>query len=382
MTLLSDRKESVLHSNLQAVEVHGKTITSAAKILSQKLDEYAESHASRVAILQRITQEFEGKQSEALEACGSLVQKQLQGVEDTLRSMRSHDSVETQALESLRKVVESTQHTFQTGFKQWAEKMTATNEQTYVQLDQTLARAFTEFDRTTKGLHSLLESVIASASKFADSEHQSILVAQKLVDDATQAENSRLRQQNENLLHMLELQRAEGTQAKDSLIQRISGLLGEFMEARDHDLRKLVNPVAADNESAIGYMDGLSEQHRAVTSQIKKEGVALNRGLDKGRAQSKVMADELNKVRYSYYERVGWLILPKVTISTKETVNSNLTGAKQRLSKEIVSYCQEVQGQAQAMTSSCTEGMCAVKRKIFAYVSFSKLSPLTLELKG
>ncbi|KAJ8078798.1 Kinesin- motor protein [Marasmius tenuissimus] len=341
-----DRKEAILHTNLQAVQIHGTTIASATKILSQKLDEYAESHASRVAMLRRINQEFEAKHAEALEACGGRVQQQLQDVEGALQSMRSHDSVETQALESLRKVVEGTQHTFQTGFKQWAEKMTSTNEQTYTQLDRTLVSAFAEFDKTTKGLHLLLESVIIGASKFADSERHAISAAQKLVDDATQAENSRLRQQNENLLQALETQRAEGTKAKDSLIQRISGLLGEFMETRDHNLRKLIAPVAADNESAIGCMDGLSEQHRAVTSQMKNEGVAFNRGLDKGRAQSKTTVEEFNKV----------------TLSTRETVNSNLTGAERRLSKEVTSYCQEVQGQTQAMTSSCAEAFTTYSR--------------------
>ncbi|KAG7092477.1 hypothetical protein E1B28_008829 [Marasmius oreades] len=333
------RKSSVLDSNSQAVEVYGKTITSAAGILSLRLDEFVESSTTKAAALRQIVQEFGARETMTLGSHVSGIENQLQVINDALQSIRAHNSTEAQALEGFRKVLGKTCDALQTGSKQWEESMTARNEEIHHQLESALLDISSEFANSIKVLHALLESILSSTSTFVDSQRESILTVHATANDAAQAEIVRLRKQNQELLQVLEQQKVENAKAKDNLIQRISGLLGDYVEARDQDLRAALLPMRYVNEVAIDSMGSFSERHQMIIDGMQGEGTALNQHLEKTKKQSNAMTEESTKA----------------STAARESVQLDLSNAKRKMSKEIQSYSREVQAQSQAMSSSCTE---------------------------
>ncbi|KAF9264663.1 kinesin-domain-containing protein [Marasmius fiardii PR-910] len=334
-----DRKSSVLDSNSQAVEHHSNTIASATKTLSLNLDEFTETSTVRVTELRQSTQEFGTKGTKTLGACVRGIEKQLQAVNHALQSIHAHDSTEAQALDGYRKVIGKICDTLQTGSKKWEETITATNEEIHLQLDGALANIFSEFANVIRTLYTLLESVLSTTSKFVDSQCESVLAAHATANDLAQAEIVRLRKQNQELLQVVEQQKVESARAKDDLIQRVSGMLGDYVEVRDQNLREALLPMQRANESAIKSVGSFSEQHKTITSGIQGEGAAMSRQLEKAKTQSRAMTEESTKV----------------TTATRESVKLSFANAKRKMSKEVQSHSRDVQAQAEAMSSSCSE---------------------------
>ncbi|KAK7054865.1 Kinesin-related motor protein [Paramarasmius palmivorus] len=340
------RKSHVLDSNSKAVVVHGKTIISAIELLSLKLNDFADSCSDRVRKLRQSTQQFETKELETLAACTTRVQKQLQDVQTSLQTIRTHDTAEAEALDNVQALIKETYSAFHTDFGRWGEATKKTNTQVHQQLETVLSGAFVDFEATLKSIQSLLETVLVGAMKFVEAERESILHAHSIANDAAQAEISRLREQNELLLHLVEQQKSDAAKSKDVLIGQISGLLGEYVDSRDRDLREALAPITHSNEAAAESMRAFSDQHKGITTGMKGEGTKIAKVLEKANEQSKTMADDSVKKIQSNHSSV------KVTLSS----------AKRKLSEAVESHSQDVQERAQALSTSSTEAFTRYAR--------------------
>lgn len=63
-----------------------------------------------------------------------------------------------------------------------------------------------------------------------------------------------LKSQNKVLSRLLQVERTRADRARSELVQRISGLLGDFVEERDHGLREAIVEIqnnAAQREAAV-----------------------------------------------------------------------------------------------------------------------------------
>ncbi|EEB93010.1 hypothetical protein MPER_08393 [Moniliophthora perniciosa FA553] len=167
-----------------------------------------------------------------------------------------------------------------------------------------------------------------------------------MVNDAAQAEITRLREQNEALLHLVEHQRNEAAKSKDVLIERISGMLGEYVDSRDRDLRGALAPFTRSNESAADSMSVFSEQHKGITTGMKSEGVKIAKTLEKAKEQSKNIADDsMGKIQMNH-----------------TNVKTTLSGAKRKLSDAVESHSRDVQERTLALSASSTEAFARYTR--------------------
>ncbi|KIJ11285.1 hypothetical protein PAXINDRAFT_15821 [Paxillus involutus ATCC 200175] len=74
--------------------------------------------------------------------------------------------------------------------------------------------------------------------------------AKARADEMSRAEITHLQAQNALLTHTLELEKIRSEGAKDELVQRVSGLLGEFVAAQDQELREVFSGVMKGNTKA------------------------------------------------------------------------------------------------------------------------------------
>lgn len=123
-----------------------------------------------------------------------------------------------------------------------------------------------------KALGSLVEGLAQEARKFIDSERESIVSAKLLATNASAAEVTHLREQNELLTRLLLSENAKAEKAKDELIQRVSGLLGEFTAARDQSLRAAVSQVSDRNLEAEAGMVKFELEHGDIMNSMVSTG--------------------------------------------------------------------------------------------------------------
>lgn len=105
-------------------------------------------------------------------------------------------------------------------------------------------------EEVLKTMATLVESLTPKAREYVEAERKSILHAKSLTSNATAAEIAHLKDQNAQFARLLDAEKAKGERAKNDLIQRVSGLLGEFTAARDKGLRDAVGLVQDRNTTA------------------------------------------------------------------------------------------------------------------------------------
>lgn len=122
--------------------------------------------------------------------------------------------------------------------------------------------------------------------------------AKALSDETTSAEITRLQEQNVLLARLLESERTKSEKAKDQLISRISGLLGDFTAERDRSLRDAFEEMRNRNVIGEGMMEkcGIENGERIVG--VIRAGEDWGNSLTKRGGEGKRLRDGVFKVSW------------------------------------------------------------------------------------
>ncbi|RDB21393.1 Kinesin-like protein bimC [Hypsizygus marmoreus] len=341
-----DRKTLVLNSNSQTVLTEGKKISTAGQVLSQKLDHLAKSSSQSMQKLRADAQDFRIKELDALSKTSTRIDKQLEQVRNALSVIQSQDASEADALGIAQKVLKDTHETFKMGFSAWGESLKATCESMSKEVEKSGIEAFGAVEVAVKNMVSLVETVVQEACDHVDAEREAVLHAKTLANDASNDEIARLREQNEALLKMLEHERIKGNKAKDELIQRVSGLLGVFVEERDKSLRDVVGFVQDGNQKSGAGMKAFVEEHDFVMKEMENNGLELTGTLRNRSGEGK-------RTRDGAFKTLG---------NAKTKFRGELDQMQNTISGSVTSYSTQVQKQTIAMTALCTDAFENHKR--------------------
>ncbi|KAJ7235473.1 P-loop containing nucleoside triphosphate hydrolase protein [Mycena haematopus] len=333
-----ERKSSILTANTQAVLTHGKAISSSTIVLSRKLEEFYKTASQSTAKLRTEAKQFEVKELEALAGHSERIDQQLKRVGAVLAMMQAKDAAEAEALAIVQSTLKETHDSFRVGFATWAGTVKRGCETTCNQANEAGLEAFGAVEKALKAMGSVVENVVREACSFVDSERHSGAETKELVANAAAAEITRLRNQNQLLTRMLEEERLRGEKAKDELLQRVSGLLGEFTKERDRGLREAVGIVQAANVKAEEGMKALEREHGDLAEAMEAKGKEVARGVEKWGADAKRTRD-------------GAL---KSVHGSKTQLGSELASLQSTVSSSIDSYSTQVQTQMQNMNATCS----------------------------
>ncbi|KAF8212191.1 kinesin 2 [Mycena galopus ATCC 62051] len=333
-----ERKSSILTANTQAVLTHGKAISSSTIALSRKLEEFLKASSQSTAKLRTEAKQFEAKELEALAGHSERIDQQLKRVGAALAVVHAKDAAEAEALAVVQSALKETHESFRMGFAAWAGTLKRSCETTCGQANEVGLEAFATVEKALKAMGSAVESVVREACAFVDSERALVAETKELAASTSAAEITRLRTQNQLLTRMLEEERLRGDKAKDELLQRVSGLLGEFTKERDRGLREAVGIVQAANVKAEEGMKVFEREHGDLAEAMEAKGKEVARGVEKWGADAKRTRD-------------GAL---KSVNSSKTQLSSELASLQSTVSGSIQSYSAEVQTQMQNMTTTCS----------------------------
>jgi len=151
-----------------------------------------------------------------------------------------------------------------------------------------------------KAIGLLVETIIREAREYVDSERESVLQAKALGNSAANIEIGRLREQNTLLTKLLEAEKLKAEKAKDELIQRVSGLLGEFTSARDRSLREAVSHVQAGNAQAEEEMVQFRKKHDEMMAGMVARGGESAVSMERRSTEGKRTRDGALKVSFLF----------------------------------------------------------------------------------
>ncbi|KAJ6547610.1 P-loop containing nucleoside triphosphate hydrolase protein [Mycena capillaripes] len=333
-----ERKSSILNANSQAVLTHGKAISSSTIALSRKLEEFLKSSSQSTTKLRTEAKQFEAKELEALAGHSERIDQQLKRIQSALVVVHAKDTAEAEALALVQNAVKETHETFRVGFAAWATILKTSCETTCSQVNDAGLEAFTMVEKAVKAMGSVVESVVREACLFIEGERNSVAETKLLAATTAAAEMTHLRNQNELLTRMLEDEKLRGEKAKDELLQRVSGLLGEFAKERDRGLREAVGIVQAANVKAEEGMKVFERKHGDIAETMEAKGKEVARGVEKWGGDAKRTRD-------------GAL---KSLNSSKVKLGSELASLQSTVSGSIDSYSTEVQTRMQNMNATCS----------------------------
>ncbi|KAE9396081.1 kinesin 2 [Gymnopus androsaceus JB14] len=321
-----ERKSSVLDSNSKAVAKYTQTLSTASKSLTSSLDEFIGSSGQRTLQLRENTESFRVSQMKALEGYSTRITEQLQNVEETMQVIRTHDGAETEALASLEGLLKDTFETFNTGFGLWAETLQKTCKHTHEELDRTSSQTFSE-------------AHAAETAKFFEREQETLVKASNIVQQSTESEVERLREQNRALVALVQQQKIDANKAKDNLLQKVSGLLVNFVNEQDRGLREAVSSMQEANVAAGDEMKALGQNHGQAVSSLERERSSMVAVSDQARSDAKRTKD-------------GSL---KVLKDAKASMHSRIRDNEKTMTDSVHVFSSEIQQQTLQMTNSSND---------------------------
>ncbi|KAJ6496722.1 kinesin 2 [Mycena vitilis] len=333
-----ERKSSILNTNSQAVFTHGKTISSSTIALSRKLEEFLKSSSQSTTKLRTEAKQFEVKELQALASHSERIDQQLKRIQSALVVVHAKDTAEAEALVLVQNAVKETHETFHVGFAAWATTLKTSCETTCSQANDVGLEAFAAVERALKSMGSVVDNVVREACSFVEAERSSVAETKALAANTAAAELVRLRKQNELLARMLEDEKLRGEKAKDELLQRVSGLLGDFTKERDRGLREAVGIVQSANVKAEEGMKGFERKHGHIVDTMEANAKEVTRGVEKWGGDAK-------RTRDGAFKSLD---------SSKAKLGSELAFLQDTVSGSIGSYSTAVRTQMENMNATCS----------------------------
>ena len=151
-------------------------------------------------------------------------------------------------------------------------------------------------DKAIKAMSQLFDDVVREAHEYVEQERKAVLDAKSLTETTMSGEVKRLQEQNAYLAQLLQCERVKSERARDELIRRISGLLGEFVMDRDRSLKDAFTDLSEGNEKAQGGLTAFSDDFTQRSDSLIARGKEWDLQLDKRSGENKRLRDGSLKV--------------------------------------------------------------------------------------
>ncbi|KAF8844950.1 kinesin-domain-containing protein [Paxillus ammoniavirescens] len=327
------RKTQSFSSNIKAVSSHGKSISNDAQVLSAKLDEFIKIAGHNTQNLRTEAKTYHTKELEILTSHSERIDQQLQRIQNSLRVINAKDDASTEALGIVQNAVKDSQETFKGSFAAWSDSLRTSSQTLSKELYSANQSNFVAVEDALKAMGSLIDTVVDEGLAFVKTEGESTLQAKALVDEMSRAEIARLQAQNALLTHTLESEKIRSEGAKDELVQRVSGLLGEFVAAQDQELREAFGGVMKGNAKAEEEVGKFGQRHARLIEDASARGAEVSTSFARRGAEGKRMRDGAIKTAGSVQGAFkDGLIAMQTSMATATTTYS---GELQRYSQTL-----------------------------------------------
>lgn len=159
-------------------------------------------------------------------------------------------------------------------------------------------------EKAVKAVSSSFETILREAQSFVESERKLALNVKTATEDAVAGELARLRSQNALLGSLLDGEKLKLERARDELLQRFAGLLGEFTTERERGMRDAFGELERGNLGAEPALAQFGQDQRALVDEAVGRGKQWTAGLERKGSELKRTRDGALKVLFPSLVRV------------------------------------------------------------------------------
>ncbi|KAG2349879.1 kinesin-domain-containing protein [Suillus weaverae] len=335
------RKNKTFTSNIKAVSCHGRSISSEVLSLSTKLEDFMKTAGHSTQTLRAEAKQFQTKELEILTSHSERIDQQLQRIQDSLRIINAKDDVSAEAITAMQNAVKESQETMKSSFSAWSDTLRITSQMMYKELYTANQSNFDLLENALKAMGTLIDSVVTKATDFAKADGDSALQAQSLVDDLSRTEITRLEEQNTLLVQLVDAEKVRSAKATEVLVQRISGLLGEFIASRDCDLREAFGAVVNANAKHEEEFSEFGQRHEQLMNEAVVRGSEALTSFERRSTEGK-------RIRDGALKTVG---------SVQVALKDGLLATHNSITTATTIYTGELQRQSQTLQTSFGAGV-------------------------
>ncbi|KAG1875275.1 P-loop containing nucleoside triphosphate hydrolase protein [Suillus tomentosus] len=335
------RRNKTFTSNIKAVSCHGRSISSEVQSLSTKLEDFMKTSGHSTQMLRIEAKQFQTKEFEILTSHSERIDQQLQRIQDSLRIINTKDDASTEALTAMQNAVKESQETMKSSFSAWSDSLRTTSQTMYKELYAANQSNFASLENVLKAMGTLLDSAVTQAIELVKADGESALQAKSLVDDMSKAENTALQEQNALLVRMIEAEKVKSAKATEVLVQRISGLLGEFVASRDRELREACSTVVSANAKHEEEFNEFGQRHDKLMNEVAIRGSEAMTSFERRGTEGK-------RTRDGALKTVG---------SLQGALKDGLLATHNSITAATITYTGELQRQSQTLQTSFGTGL-------------------------
>ncbi|KAH9842625.1 kinesin motor domain-containing protein [Rhodofomes roseus] len=341
-----ERKTTVMNSNTKAVSSNSKILTMQAQALSTKLDAFMKTSTTHVQRLRSGSEEFQTKEREALAAISQRINEQLEKVREALQTIHAREEASGSAVETIQSAIQETQESVKKGFTAWTEDLRQQCEAMCQEAEASSMASCASVETAFKALGNVTDTVLREAQTYVASERKLLQEAKTLAANTTNAEILRLQQQNALLTRLLEAEKTKADRAKDDMLKRISGLLGDFTAERDRSLREAFSAMTESNASAEQEMVQLGQEHGKRLEDVVGRGKQWSLDLEKRGAEGKRTRD-------------GGI---KTINAARTVIRSGFSDVQSSVLSSTSLYTESLKRQTHELGTTCNEAFDRVSR--------------------
>ena len=120
--------------------------------------------------------------------------------------------------------------------------------------------------------------------------------AKSIAESQAEEQIRRLKDQNAQLTRLLQHEKLKSERMKNELVERVSGLLNEYVADRDKSLEEVVVAITEENSQAESTLNGLTDEYSRQVDDVMKRNQELCTLIEKKGDQCKRLRDGAVKV--------------------------------------------------------------------------------------
>jgi kinesin family protein 11 len=249
--------------------------------VANALADFTRAFSQSMSKLRTETEQFRSSELKKLLDHTEQIDDQFRRTRELLDFIQSQNNLEKEGTDKAYRDLQLNHQIFESEFLGRVKTLKTTFEQMCC---QTIAAGNSQalaMETSLDALHTLMDGVLRQATDDITEDGRAISEVKALADAAASEEIARLKQQNEELSRLLDRGRVDAEKAKDELVKRVSGLLGDFLNERQVSLKTAIEDVQAGNaKAAESHQSALKKQHeiwRDMESRVLSSESVINR---------------------------------------------------------------------------------------------------------
>ncbi|KAF8342652.1 P-loop containing nucleoside triphosphate hydrolase protein [Cantharellus anzutake] len=375
-----DRKSIILSSNANVVKSHGDHLAGEASLLAKELGDFISEQRDMHRNAINRAEEFKATQVKALEAYSDFIEQQLAKLSVGITSIENKETASMDVTTAFADLVHEMSQSFRAQSASWEEDMKQRATEHLGGIGEESFKHIASTEKSLRNLSAVFDNVLEDVRNHVETERKAMATLRELTDSSTATEISLLKRQNEQLLRLIETERASTEALQKDLLSQVTKAMKGFTTARDKHIRdafgKMSNELVDCQHEVEKHkyehgsgVDGSLTHQKELLSRIDQRGSESKRIRDSGGTSFKHLRTSIQNGLSQVQSSIAQATAAQANLVKEETgtLDQARAGAYDRLRKgqeDRMELLQEIQADSHQAYSYLRGAVAATSQTI------------------